>query len=97
MTYKPARSRSRTRPRHGAVRGRLLDGRPTACHGGTEWFSAAALRALATPPEGLREEAIGGHARTLAHDSSGLYFTPDELALLRPPIPVPHVAFSTWM
>ncbi|MCP2248184.1 hypothetical protein [Lentzea aerocolonigenes] len=58
--------------------------------------SAAVLRALATPPEGLKDEAIGGHSRTLAHDGGGLYFTADELKLLRPPVPVPRGAFSIW-
>ena len=58
--------------------------------------SAAVLRALATPPEGLKDEAIGGHSRTLAHDGGGLYFTRDELELLRPPTPVPRGAFSIW-
>ncbi|PWK83191.1 hypothetical protein C8D88_11176 [Lentzea atacamensis] len=57
--------------------------------------SAAVLRALATPPEGLKDEAIGGHSRTLAGDGSGgLYFTDTELDLLRP---APNGgAFSIW-
>ncbi|KJK50423.1 hypothetical protein UK23_10500 [Lentzea aerocolonigenes] len=56
--------------------------------------SAAVLRALATPPEGLKDEAIGGHSRTLAHDGGGLYFTDTELDLLRP---APNGgAFSIW-
>jgi hypothetical protein len=57
--------------------------------------SAAVLRALATPPEGLKDEAIGGHSRTLAGDGGGgLYFTDTELDLLRP---VPNCgAFSIW-
>lgn len=58
--------------------------------------SAVVLRALATPPEGLKNEAIGGHARTLAHEGGGLYFTRDELELLRPPATVPRGAFSIW-
>lgn len=56
--------------------------------------STAVLRALASPPEGLTEEAIGGHTRTLAHDGGGLYFTDTELTLLRP---APNAgAFSIW-
>ncbi|MFJ8965868.1 hypothetical protein ACIRG5_41415 [Lentzea sp. NPDC102401] len=58
--------------------------------------SAVVLRAFAAPPEGLEEEAIGGHTRTLAHDGGGLYFTADELKLWRPPVPVPRGAFSIW-
>lgn len=57
---------------------------------------AVVLRALAAPPEGLKEEAIGGHSRTLAHDGGGLYFTSAELELLRPPVPAPRGAFSIW-
>ena len=56
--------------------------------------SAAVLRALAAPPEGLKDDAIGGHSRTLAHDGGGLYFKPAELDLLRP---APSSgAFSIW-
>jgi hypothetical protein len=58
--------------------------------------SAAVLRALAAPPEGLKDEAIRGQSRTLAHDGGGLYLTRDELELLRPPTPVPCGAFSVW-
>jgi hypothetical protein len=58
--------------------------------------SAAVLRALATPPEGLKDEAIGGHSRTLAHEGGGLYFTRDELELLRSSAPGRRGAFSIW-
>lgn len=48
-------------------------------------MSAAVLRALATPPRGLKDEVIGGHSRTLANDGGGgLYFTDTELDLLGP-------------
>lgn len=53
--------------------------------------SAAVLRALATPPEGLKDEAIGGHSRTLAAPISlkphpGLAFSAKRKALGTPPL-----------
>jgi hypothetical protein len=56
----------------------------------------AVLRALATPADGIRSETVGGYSRTVAHDGGGLYFTDDELDLLRPPRPLPRGAFSIW-
>ena len=54
----------------------------------------AVLRALNVPADGLKEEAIGGHSRTSAHEGGGLYLTDDELDLLRP---TPNGgAFSIW-
>ncbi|MCP3800325.1 hypothetical protein NLX83_13760 [Allokutzneria sp. A3M-2-11 16] len=46
--------------------------------------AAAVLRAMDTPPENVRAEAVGGHSRTLAHEGGGLYFTDAELDLLKP-------------
>ncbi len=56
----------------------------------------AVLRALATPADGLTNESVGEVSRTSAHPGGGLYFTDDELALLRPTHPEPGGAFSIW-
>lgn len=56
----------------------------------------AVLRALASPPDGVRSETVGGYSRTVAHEGGGLYFTEAELDLLRPPRPQPRGAFSIW-
>ena len=56
----------------------------------------AVLRALASPPDGNTSETVGGHSRTAAHAGGGLYFTDDELELLRPPVPAPRAAFTIW-
>lgn len=56
----------------------------------------AVLRALASPPDGNASETVGGHSRTAAHAGGGLYFTNDELDLLRPPVPAPRAAFTIW-
>jgi hypothetical protein len=56
----------------------------------------AVLRALASPPDGIRSETVGGYSRTVAHDGGGTYLTDDELNLLRPPRPQPRGAFSIW-
>jgi hypothetical protein len=56
----------------------------------------AVLRALSSPPDGIRSETVGGYSRTVAHEGGGLYFTEAELDLLRPPRPQPRGAFSIW-
>jgi hypothetical protein len=56
----------------------------------------AVLRALSSPPDGIRSETVGGYSRTVAHDGGGLYFTDKELELLRPPRSLPRGAFSIW-
>jgi hypothetical protein len=56
----------------------------------------AVLRALASPPDGIRSETVGGYSRTVAHEGGGLYFTEAELDLLRPQRPQPRGAFSIW-
>ena len=56
----------------------------------------AVLRALASPADGNTSETVGGHSRTAAHAGGGLYFTDDELDLLRPPIPAPRATFTIW-
>ncbi|MBE1574483.1 hypothetical protein ACFORH_38800 [Amycolatopsis roodepoortensis] len=56
----------------------------------------AVLRALASPADGNTSETVGGHSRTAAHAGGGLYFTEDELALLRAPVPAPRAAFTIW-
>jgi hypothetical protein len=56
----------------------------------------AVLRALASPPDGIRSETVGSYSRTVAHEGGGLYFTEAELDLLRPPRPQPRGAFSIW-
>lgn len=59
--------------------------------------STAVIRALATPADGLSTETVGEVARTAAHaGSGGLYFTADELELLRPVPPAPRGAFTIW-
>lgn len=57
----------------------------------------AALRALATPADGLTNETVGEVSRTAAHAGGGLYFTDDELELLRPVPPSPSGVFSIWL
>ena len=59
-------------------------------------ISTAVLWALASPPDGNTSETVGGHSRTAAHAGGGLYFTDDELDLLRPPVPAPRAAFTIW-
>jgi hypothetical protein len=56
----------------------------------------AVLRALANPADGLTTETVGEVSRTAAHAGGGLYFTDDELELLRPVPPSPSGAFSIW-
>jgi hypothetical protein len=56
----------------------------------------AVLRALATPADGIESETVGDYSRTAAHSGGGLYFTADELDLLRPIPPAPRGAFSIW-
>jgi hypothetical protein len=58
--------------------------------------ATAVLRALATPADGLTNETVGEVSRTAAHAGGGLYFTADELELLRPVPPSPTGAFSIW-
>ncbi|MFC0434566.1 hypothetical protein [Kutzneria buriramensis] len=58
--------------------------------------ATAVLRALATPADGLTNESVGEVSRTSAHPGGGLYFTDDELELLRPVHPGPGGAFSIW-
>jgi hypothetical protein len=65
---------------------------PTA----VEVVCTAVLRALASPPDGIRSETVGGYSRTVAHEGGGLYFTEAELDLLRPQRPQPRGAFSIW-
>jgi len=54
------------------------------------------LRALSTPADGLTNKTVGEVPRTAAHAGGGLYFTEDELELLRPVPPSPSGAFSIW-
>jgi hypothetical protein len=58
--------------------------------------ATAVLRALANPADGLTNETVGEVSRTAAHAGGGLYFTEDELELLRPVPPTPSRAFSIW-
>jgi hypothetical protein len=58
--------------------------------------STAVLRALANPADGLTTETVGEVSRTAAHAGGGLYFTADELELLRPVPPAPRGAFTIW-
>ncbi|GGU46784.1 hypothetical protein GCM10010178_44000 [Lentzea flava] len=72
---------------------RPIDDRSGSAHGGRGGERCRSARTR-HPPEGLKDEAIGGHSRTLAHDGGGLYFTETELDLLRPN--PSGRAFSIW-